>query len=152
MTRINTEASLSQLYEQDFALWIETTVAQLEARNTENLDWENLIEEVASLGKSQKRELESRLRILLTHLLKRCYVSMPECYRGWVDTIDEQRSELELLLKQSPSLNRYFIDVIDPAFDYALRKVRCDYPDTQFPERWQFSREIEALLSESFWD
>ena len=74
-------------YEQDYLLWIEETVDQLRSKNFDRLDVENLIEEVLDLGRSQKRELKSRLGELLEHLLKRIYVTMPDCYRGWVESI-----------------------------------------------------------------
>lgn len=70
------------LYEQDFALWIEKTVSQLKAGDFAEIDLENLIEEVESLGRQDKRELENRLTTLLEHALKRRYVLMPDCYRG----------------------------------------------------------------------
>ncbi|MEB3119856.1 MAG: DUF29 domain-containing protein [Snowella sp.] len=70
------------LYEQDFALWIEKTVSQLKAGDFAEIDLENLIEEVESLGRQDKRELENRLKTLLEHALKRRYVLMPDCYRG----------------------------------------------------------------------
>ncbi|MFM7575534.1 MAG: DUF29 family protein, partial [Microcystaceae cyanobacterium] len=45
------------IYDHDILLWVETTVAKLKARDFENLDIDNLIEEVKSLGISQKKEL-----------------------------------------------------------------------------------------------
>ncbi len=70
------------LYDVDFALWIEATIEQLKARHLENLDWDNLIEEIESLGKRDKRELESRLTTLFEQALKRSYVPLDDCYRG----------------------------------------------------------------------
>ena len=58
------------LYEQDFYQWIEEQAALLKAGALSQLDVENLIEEVESMGKSQKKELYSRLIILISHLLK----------------------------------------------------------------------------------
>ncbi|WP_346016565.1 DUF29 family protein [Chroococcidiopsis sp. CCMEE 29] len=49
------QTQLKTLYDRDFALWVEDTVNKLKARNTEELDWENLIEKVESLGISQRR-------------------------------------------------------------------------------------------------
>ena len=71
------------LYEKDILLWVEETVNQLKAKNFEQLDLEHLIEEVEALGISQKRELLSRLVVLLEHLLKRLYVDLPYDYNGW---------------------------------------------------------------------
>ncbi|NET61581.1 MAG: DUF29 domain-containing protein [Symploca sp. SIO2E6] len=93
----------SLLYEQDILLWVEDTVAKLKARDFENLDLENLIEEVESLGISQKKELTSRLMVILEHLLKRLYVNSPYDFNGWERTIRTQRNDLELLLEDAPS-------------------------------------------------
>ncbi len=63
----------TNLYDQDFLAWIDDIFTKLKARDFDNLDLENLIEEVNSLGASQRRELLSRLTVLLEHLLKRLY-------------------------------------------------------------------------------
>ena len=68
---------VKSLYEEDILLWVEQTVKQLKARDFASLDWEHLIEEVEALGVSQKRELLSRLIVLMEHLLKRLYVDLP---------------------------------------------------------------------------
>ena len=57
------------LYEQDYPQWLEITLQQLQEKDWENLDWENLIEEISSLGNEQKPKLESYLLQLLKHLL-----------------------------------------------------------------------------------
>lgn len=141
----------SQLYERDFYLWVTDTVAKLEAREFDKLDLENLIEEIDALGRRDRRELKSRLRVLLSHLLKRCYVPSPEDFRGWELTIREQRTELQDLLEQSPSLKQYLLDEFDPVWECALSQVREDYPSIQFPDSCPFPREIDPLLSQRFW-
>lgn len=148
MSQIETR---SKLYDRDFCLWVEDTVAKLKAQNFNELDLENLIEEIESLGKRDRRELESRLDVLLNHLLKRCYVPMPECYRGWELTIREQRKELQRLLKQSPSLQNYLSEVFEEVWKVVLAEVREDYPQVEFPDEWIFSRDIEEILSAEFW-
>ena len=55
------------LYEQDYYLWIEKTISLLENRQFSELDLENLIDEISSMGKSEKRSLESYLTRLLEH-------------------------------------------------------------------------------------
>jgi Domain of unknown function DUF29 len=140
------------LYEQDYLLWIEDIVNKLRNRDIEGLDFENLIEEIESLGRSDKRELESRLRELLEHILKRNYVNMPDCYRGWVESIVKQRIGIEDLFADSPSLKSYFAQVFDKAYANALKIVRKSYPEYQFPDIWPFVRDIEDILNEDFWD
>jgi Domain of unknown function DUF29 len=140
------------LYEQDYLLWIEDIVNKLRNRDIEGLDFENLIEEIESLGRSDKRELESRLRELLEHILKRNYVNMPDCYRGWVESIIKQRIGIRDLLKDSPSLKPYFSQVFDQAYTDTLKIVRRSYPQCEFPDTWPFSRDIEAMLNVDFWE
>ncbi|BCU14708.1 hypothetical protein MAN88_52720 [Microcystis aeruginosa] len=60
------------LYEEDFYLWIRTTINQLQARQFERVDLENLLEELASMGRSEKRTIKSLLNRLLEHLLRVC--------------------------------------------------------------------------------
>ncbi len=141
----------SQLYERDFFLWVADTVAKLKARNFAQLDLENLIEEIESLAGRERRELESRLDVLLNDLLKRCYIPTPENYRGWELTIREQRKQLQRLLKQSPSQRNYLSEVFNETWQVALADVRQDYPKIKFPDEWQFNRDVEAILSEKFW-
>jgi hypothetical protein len=140
------------LYEQDYLLWIEDTVNKLRSRDIEELDFDNLIEEIESLGRSQKHELENRLGELLEHLLKRNYVNMPDCYRGWVESIDKQRVSLKRLLKQAPSLKPYFHQVFDEVYTDTLKIVRRGYPQYDFPDTWPFSRDLEAMLNVDFWE
>ncbi|WP_261779722.1 DUF29 domain-containing protein, partial [Microcystis aeruginosa] len=65
-----TLAKVKNLYNQDFALWIEATVKQLKSGDLSQVDLENLIEEVESLGKSQRKAVDNFLTRLLEHLLK----------------------------------------------------------------------------------
>ena len=139
------------LYERDLDLWLETAIAQLKAGDFQNLDIENLIEELEGLSGNHKREVETRLIRLIEHIFKRCYVKLPDCYRGWEVTIINQRDELRRLLKQSPSLKRHFLQSFDDSFDTALEIVRTEY-ETAFPDTWQFSLDIDPMLSAKFWE
>ena len=140
------------LYERDLDLWLETAIAQLKAGDFDNLDIESLIEELEGLSGSNKREVETRLKRLIEHILKRRYVNMHDCLRGWEVTIINQRDELKKLLRQSPSLKRHFLRMFDDSFDTALEIVRTEYVDTNFPDTWQFSRDIDPMLSAKFWE
>jgi len=145
-------AVIPSSYEQDYLLWTEETVDRLRSKKFDSLDLENLIEEVLDLGRSQKRELKSRLGELLEHLLKRIYVTMPDCYRGWMESIIKQRKALKDLLADSPSLKLYFGEVFDSSYQYALDIVRNSSPQFCFPEEWPFEQGIDTLLTFKFWE
>jgi hypothetical protein len=153
MTSIVPESAAPQsnLYDRDFVAWCEETIAHLKAREWDKVDAENLIEEIAGLANRDRRELSSRLDVLLNHLLKRLYVDWSEDYRGWEVTIRKQRRQIQLLLKQSLSLKNYLLSVFDESWKYALEDVREEYPQTDFPDEWQYSRDVDELLSTPFW-
>jgi hypothetical protein len=138
-------------YSTDFALWVEVTVQQLKIRDFENIDWESLIEEVESLGRSQRSAVRSYLTRLLEHLLKRCYVPMEDCYRGWEKEIRNFRQRLEIQLEDSPSLKNFILEIVPKCYAMALGNVRDDYQGIFFPDVCPFSLEIYPLLTEKFW-
>lgn len=155
MTQVITHKSLdTSLYEADFLLWTEATVAKLKARDFDHIDLENLIEEIESLGRSEKKEVRNRLKTLLEHLIKRIYVDMPQEFNGWERTIREQRAEIRIELKDMPSLKRFWDELFDVAWGLALLKVKDEYAPKGYhiPDQWQFNRDIETMLSVKFWD
>jgi Domain of unknown function DUF29 len=83
-------SSAHTLYNQDYYLWLEMTVKQLRSQQLQDLYLENLVEEIAARGRSEKRELKSRLVALLTHLLKWKY-QQNKPTNIWLNTINEQR-------------------------------------------------------------
>jgi len=143
---------IPSLYEQDILLWTEDTVAKLKARDFDHLDLENLIEEVEALGISQRKELLNRLTRLLEHLLKRLYVPLPEDYRGWENTIREQRRQLRFLLEAAPSLQRFWDVSFDRAWEAAREDVQDAYPQVGLPEQWPYEHQAEGVLTVKFWE
>ncbi|MEH2023463.1 DUF29 domain-containing protein [Nostoc sp.] len=110
------------LYEQDFYLWTQTIAQQLKENNFNEIDIPNLIEEIESMGRSEKRELKNRLIVLLMHLLKWQY--QPEKRsESWRSTISEQRICLETLLEDSPSLQPLLVQVFDDCYQKARLKA-----------------------------
>jgi hypothetical protein len=100
---------LTALYDADYQCWLDQTVAQLKAGHFNNLDLEHLIEEIESLGRSDKRALLSYLRRLCEHLLKLGYWPSERegCFRGWDVEIANFRLQIQALCKDSPSLKNY---------------------------------------------
>ncbi|MBE9014540.1 DUF29 domain-containing protein, partial [Pseudanabaenaceae cyanobacterium LEGE 13415] len=97
-------------------------------------------------------ELENRLEVLLAHILKRVYVNSDYDNRGWILTIGEQRRRIRRLLKSSPSLKNHFSECFTEIFQDASEAVRPEYPEIEFPDGWQFSRDIDAILNAAFWE
>jgi hypothetical protein len=140
------------LYDQDIVLWAEDTVTKLQARDFVNLDIEHLIEEVEALGKSQRHAVKSLLRRLLEHLLKRCYVPIPECHAGWQREIRNFRNDIQDLLDDAPSLRNFVLEVLPQCYGKALESVQEDYPQIAFPSTWLEDYDLEMLLHDHFWD
>ena len=90
-------------YEQDVVAWANEQARLIRAGRFELLDLEHIAEEIEDVGKSEQRELSSRMAILLTHLLK--WQFQPE-RRGssWANTIRAQRKEIAYSLDETPSL------------------------------------------------
>jgi len=133
---------LSQLYETDFNLWLEQTVNHLKKGNLQALDLDNLIEEISDMGRNNKREIFVRLKVLLMHLLKWQYQPKKRT-NSWINTIDEQREQLELILRDSPSLKPYLADIFAECYQKAVRGTvnETNLPKENFPVDCPFTQE-----------
>jgi hypothetical protein len=89
-------AKLNNFYDEDFVSWTEQRAAELRQAKGSNLplDWENLAEEIESLGRSDRRELRPQTTRILRHLLKLEASPAAEPHAGWRSTIREARSEI----------------------------------------------------------
>jgi hypothetical protein len=114
-----------RLYDEDFVRWTEEQGAALRqaARSGTNLplDWENLAEEVESLGRSERRELRNRIAVILEHLLELQCSRAQDPRSGWMDTIERERSNIGRLLEDSPSLRNELADLIAQEITRARR-------------------------------
>jgi hypothetical protein len=113
------------LYDTDFNQWVEEQVKLLRDRQLNRLDVENLIEEIESLGKSDKRQLKSRLEVLLHHLLKWQY-QPTEQTGSWRGTIAEQRRRIRDLLLDSPSLKSYVEEMANACYADAREQASLE--------------------------
>jgi hypothetical protein len=126
---------MSDLYDTDFLLWSEhqadllRRLAAGEAVN-ESADWSNLAEEIEALGKSQSRELASRISTVLEHLMKLQASPAPGPRAGWRATVRRERGEIARLLADAPSLRRTVADVIARELDHARTAVGENLADT----------------------
>ncbi len=143
-------ASRSTSYDSDFNEWTQAQGHALRSKRAADLDWENLAEEIESLGRFDQREVKSRLTTLLVHLLKWRY--QPEKRSdSWTDTIARERMELPFIFEQSPSL----LGFAGGAFAKAYRLARSEaarqtrLPIRSFPSEPAFS--MDDVLDPDFW-
>jgi hypothetical protein len=97
--------SIQKEYENDFYAWTNHNARLLREGKLSEIDVEHIAEEIESMGKSEKRELISRLAVLMAHLLKWKFQSARRS-KSWALTIKNQRLELNDLLEESPSLKK----------------------------------------------
>jgi hypothetical protein len=139
---------MSSLYYTDFYAWTQEQAELLRSRKWDRLDTINLVEEIESLGRAEKRELRNRLEVLMGHLLKWQY--QPEGRgKSWRSTIREQRRKVNQLLQENPSLKPYLAEAIAVAYesakDLAVRETDRDYDF--FPESCQYTT-LEILSTD----
>lgn len=128
------------LYDKDFYGWLIKNAELLKQKNFDELDIEHLIEEVESMGRSEKRQLMTRLSLLIAHLLKWQY--QPERQsNSWKLTIKEQRKELIELLDESPSLKNKIN--LEKAYESGIiiASKETGIIEYDFPKRCSFNLE-----------
>ena len=108
-----------QLYDQDFYAWANEQAGLLRAGRLSEADIEHIAEEIESMGKSEKRELVSRLTVLLVHLLKWRHQPVRRS-TSWRLTLEEQRNQLEDHLADNPSLKAVLDEAITSAYRNAI--------------------------------
>jgi hypothetical protein len=140
----------AELYEQDFFEWTQTTAALIRAGKWQAIDPESVAEEIESLGKRDRRELGSRLQVLVMHLLKWHYQSS-ERSGSWRDTIEDQRAEILDLLNDSPSLRRQAPVILAQRYPRARAKAGSEtgLPADTFPPTCPWT--VEQVLAADFW-
>lgn len=133
-------------YNADFYGWTQEQAALLKAGNFSDLDIENLLEEVETMGRSEKRELDCRLTVLLLHLLKWQYQPIRRG-RSWQLTIKGQRINFSETLYENPSLNPQLGTILEKAYAKAIVKASQEtaLDEQTFPGScpWTFSQILD---------
>ena len=131
------QATTRTLYDRDYYLWLKTTINQLRARHFSSVDLDNLIEELESMGRSERRAIKSLLIRLLEHLLKLKYwdVERERNEGHWKGEIRTFRREINERLKDSPSLKPYILEIFDECYKEARAEAsdRSKLPLDRFP-------------------
>jgi hypothetical protein len=146
------KAQSTSLYNTDYQLWLDHTVYQLKAQDFSQIDLENLIEEIESLGKSDKRAIASYLMRLCEHLLKIKYWESERetCLRGWKLEVRNFRLQVQAILKDSPSLKNHLRENFLAEYQNG-RKLFLDDSEldrTLIPEEPSFT--VEQALDEDW--
>lgn len=141
---------MNTTYETDFYSWTQQQAGLLKAGRFSDADLENIIEEIESMGRSEKRELESRLSVLLLHLLKWKYQPSRQC-RSWRLSIDEQRIQFIRVLNENPGLKPHLHHVLVDAYEVAVIKAAKEtrLSEKNFPPECPF--EWENIIKSGFY-
>ncbi len=142
--------NIKALYEHDFQSWIQHHVALLKEARFSDMDLDNLIEELKGMSKRDKHELVSRFIVLIAHLLKWQH---QKAYRinCWRSTIDEQRSQIDYLLEDVPSLKPWILEASAKAYSRAveLAAKETQLSKSAFPEQCPYTE--KQLIDGNFY-
>jgi hypothetical protein len=134
---------VSKLYSTDFSTWISQTAQLLRERRWHDIDVANLIDEVEDLGKSERRAIDSQLTRLLLHLLKWQYQPQRRS-DSWLDSITDARTQIDLAIKDSPSLKGYPAEQLEESYRRARRQaaIQTKLEIVVFPQTCQYSLDL----------
>jgi predicted DNA-binding ribbon-helix-helix protein len=140
---------ISAAYDTDFHRWTRDQAAALAARDHARLDVVNLLDEVESVGRSQRTGLESHLRVLLVRLLK-FRVQPQRATPSWRHTLKAQRAAIARLIVRNPSLHTFPMAILDETYRDAVRdaagETRID--PRLFPSALPFT--LDQILDPEF--
>ncbi len=138
---LNTVESLSTLYLEDETAWLDQMARLIAERRLEELDYDNLREFLIDMARRDRREVLSRLTVLIAHRLK--WEHQPEKRSSsWLATIAEQRRELAELLESGP-LRNHAQERLPKAYRNAIEQaaIETGLPESAFPIESQRSLE-----------
>ena len=137
------------LYEGDFVAWRKDQEQRARRGETEDLDLENIAEELEGMARSDRREIRSRLAVLLIDLLK-CATHPKRLSSAWLGTIADQRDGIADLIEDSPSLRNYPAEILERCYPKARRDAarQMRLPESAFPEDCPF--QVEDIL-DPYW-
>jgi len=150
-------SNTSKLYETDYGAWAKRQIELLGSRRFADLDIAHLIEELEDMGRSERNELESRLTILLAHLLKWQfqYAELAERWKefkgdSWRSTIIEQRDRIAKRLQKSPGLRPEMDSFAAEAYADAVSLARKEsgLPSEHFPQECPYT--LDQILDDNF--
>jgi hypothetical protein len=150
MSDVKTRTKPAPTYDGDFYAWTGDQAARLREQKPKGIDWENVAEEIESLGRSERREIRSRMLVLLHHLLKWQFQPAGRS-NSWRASIRGARRELARDVAESPSLKRYPAQVLREQYELARLEASGEtgLPEMSFPETCPFT--IDQVLDPVFY-
>lgn len=134
-------------YEIDFYTWAIEQAAAIRSGQYAQLDVDNIAEELESMGRSEKRALDSRLTVLLSHLLKWQYQPARRG-KSWQLTIKGQRINVNDVLSDNPGLKAKLPEILKHAYYRAIIDASSEtgIDETSFPSEcpWLFEQIIDS--------
>ena len=145
------------LYDRDFFAWTQHQAELLRraaAREpTSDLDFDNLAEEIESLGKRDRRALASQIARIAEHLLKLQYARDEESRPGWENSVDAHRSKARRILADSPGLKGHLATLVSESYEdgrrVAARSLRNELDPALLPQACPYS--IDQILDRDWW-
>ena len=140
----------AHLYETDFYAWTQQQADLLKKKCFSEIDCNNVIEELESMGRSEKRELLNRLAVLIMHLLKWQHQPLIRS-TSWIKTINEQRRQILLLLEDSPSLKHDIEQKILRTYNLAIKDMEKEtgIQRKQLPQTCPYT--FNQIMDNDFW-
>ena len=129
---LKTVENLKELYEKDFYLWVMENLRLLKEKRYEEVDWENLLEEIEDMGRSELRSVISYISIILEHLYKlENFKVSQEMGNSWIKSIINAREGLELMFDESPSLRGKAQQELEKSWRIAVKRLIAwfEYPE-----------------------
>ncbi|MEL6441369.1 MAG: DUF29 domain-containing protein [Cyanobacteria bacterium J06621_8] len=142
------DSNLEQLHDTDFNLWIEEIKRAIQNRDFEHMDWDNLLDEIDDMGKSEKRSLDSYMQRLIEHILKLKYwdEERSRCSNGWKQEVTNFRNRIKRILRKNPSLKNYLDAEYRDLYQDAIATMSFDFqiPQDSFVE-------VEQIMQQDYY-
>lgn len=137
-------------HEEDVYGWAIHTAELLRSGKMSEVDFDNIIEEMESLGRSEKHELINRLSLVISHLLK---WQFQPTMRGhiWIYSIKEQRKRSRIHLRKNPSLKHMLDEILIDAYDVAISKAAREtaLDEKTFPKECPYT--FDQMMDDEFY-
>jgi hypothetical protein len=136
--------------DQDLYGWAVQTAQLLKDKKMNEVNFDEIVEELESLGRSEKHELINRLSLVMAHLLK--WQFQPNM-RGhsWRYTIREQRDQAKIHWEDNPGLKGKLNEIMMKAYKVAVSKATKEtgLDEKTFPQDCPYT--LDQLMDETFY-